>query len=776
MVARLFDPLGLIAPVTCLGKIIIQLCWRAKIDWDEEVTPNIKEILDLWIRNLDQLAKIRIPRCVFTPGPIKRFELHAFGDASDKAYGAALYVRTIYEDDTFVHRLLIAKSKMVPLGKSHSTPKLELCAAKLVTLLVTFILRKVRNITFDQIYCWTDNAAVFYWLQKEPESWKRFVAHRVAFIQQRIDKKHWRHIDGIHNPADMASRGCTASKLHRNTFWFDGPAFLSTPEETWKVSSVKLDESIKEAEEERKSEKIVVAATVVHKNDFQHLLDARMHKETILRITAYCLRWLKPKDQRKTTAHIQLPERKRARLVWLRISQMENYSEEYNALEKGEAIPKQSSLKALDPQFDPQLRIMRVGGRIQEAPLPYEEKHPVIVPKARKNPMVDYFYLDVHQRYHHAGVFWMMEHMRKNGWWMIGGASSIRTIISSCWQCIRYIAKPYESKMGQLPKERLTPSRPFLNVGVDYTGPFYVRRDLSTEDMEKRWILLFSCMSTRAIYVVVVKDMTHETFIHAFRRLTAEYGPVENIWSDNAKTFKRASKEVGTLWQHINLSTLKMRLTETNWRFIVEHAPWWGGFYERMNRSIKSALKRVAGRAKLTEDEFVTLMCEIQSQVNSRPLGRVNQCPGQLTVSPSDLIKGYNVSSECAAQENAKKDVPLTNRWNYREEMKNHFWRVWKANYLLELAHFQKWRTDAKACQVGDIVLVNNDKKRHLWPTGVIESIQEGRDKRIRSAVVHTADGTFRRPVQLLHPLEMPDAESTDPVQLAGSGTQQDSV
>jgi hypothetical protein len=79
MVARLFDPLGLIAPVTCLGKIIIQLCWRAKIDWDEEVTPNIKEILDLWIRNLDQLAKIRIPRCVFTPGPIKRFELHAFG-------------------------------------------------------------------------------------------------------------------------------------------------------------------------------------------------------------------------------------------------------------------------------------------------------------------------------------------------------------------------------------------------------------------------------------------------------------------------------------------------------------------------------------------------------------------------------------------------------------------------------------------------------------------------------------------------------------------------
>jgi hypothetical protein len=281
-------------------------------------------------------------------------------------------------------------------------------------------------------------------------------------------------------------------------------------------------------------------------------------------------------------------------------------------------------------------------------------------------------------------------------------------------------------------------------------------------------------MSTRAIYVSVVKDMSYETFIHAFRRLTAEFGPVEVIWSDNAKTFKRAAKEVCTLWHHIDLSKLQMKIRETKWKFIAEHAPWWGGFYERMNRSIKYALKRVSGKAKLTEDEFVTLMYEIQSQINSRPLGHVSERPGQLTVSPSDLIKGYNVSQECAS-ENKSKTNPnkdsVSNRWKYREVMKNHFWRVWKATYLLELNHFQKWRKDLKICRVGDIVLVNNEKKRHLWPLGIVESIHEGRDGKVRSAQVRTADGSFRRPVHLLHPLEIPDAEPAVSDQPAGSGT-----
>ncbi|XP_077259746.1 uncharacterized protein LOC143896075 [Temnothorax americanus] len=228
--ARIFDPLGFLTPLTFAAKRLIQQLWVLKLEWDDRPP---SEICSRWGRyksELPALASIRIPRTIAMANVIRR-EIHGFCDASEQGYGAVVYIRIVAEDGVLI-QMLSAKSKVAPL-KAITLPRLELCAAVLLSDLAEYIGNILRpKITIDGTYAWSDSEVALAWIRSAPHHWKTFVRNRVARIQSNTDISCWRHVDTKSNPADCCSRGLFPQELVDHQLWWTGPAWLAEIEPT----------------------------------------------------------------------------------------------------------------------------------------------------------------------------------------------------------------------------------------------------------------------------------------------------------------------------------------------------------------------------------------------------------------------------------------------------------------------------------------------------------------------------------------------------------------
>ncbi|GFW96966.1 integrase catalytic domain-containing protein [Trichonephila clavipes] len=283
-----------------------------------------------------------------------------------------------------------------------------------------------------------------------------------------------------------------------------------------------------------------------------------------------------------------------------------------------------------------------------------------------------------------------------------------------------------------LPALRVEQSAPFSVVGIDFGGPLY------TKDENKHYIVLFTCAVTRALHLELVNNLTTETFLLALRRFISHRGLCSKILTDNAKTFKKSELELKNLWKIISDPTVKAFYASHKiyWQFIMERAPWWGGFYERLIRTVKLALRKTVGRATLFRDELETLLIEIEGGLNSRPLTYIfsefNE-PEPLT--PSHMILGRRVNSLPPARLNFDSNLSnrkvLIKRFNYREILHNMFWTKWSKEYIcmLKSAHCVKPTGEIKEFKIDDVVLINDEKfPRHFWKLGKVVDVFPGRD------------------------------------------------
>lgn len=209
------------------------------------------------------------------------------------------------------------------------------------------------------------------------------------------------------------------------------------------------------------------------------------------------------------------------------------------------------------------------------------------------------------------------------------------------------------------------------------------------------------------------------------------------------------------------------------WKFNVARAPWWGGFFERLVRSVKRCLKKTIGKARLTYEELLTIIVEIEGVLNSRPLTYVgDQIIEPLT--PSHLVIGKrllssNTHGDFDAEEEDQSRASLTKRQRFLQSRLEHFVRRWKNEYLTELRvhHNCHGRRRQPRVNVGDVVNIYEDKTpRQSWKVGVIDSILKGRDGSYRAAVVRTYNGNkvlnITRPLARLYPIEVKSAEEEE--------------
>ncbi|XP_039226632.1 uncharacterized protein LOC120320591 [Drosophila yakuba] len=308
-IARLFDPLGLIAPVVISAKIILKEITLAKqyredgsstsLDWDEPV-PNI--IAVKWQQFRQQLMKvktIKIPRSVkFTPLFSSEIQLHTFCDGSSSAYAAAVYARTQQSDGTFYTTLIVAKSKISPT-KPLTIPRTELCGAVLATKLTKWVLENNRwtNAHISTFY-WTDATIVLHWIKGDITRWKTFVANRVSYILDHTSAAQWHHIDTSENPADCATRGLPPSQIP--DIWWHGPSWLCKPHNIWPNTQSQLLNP-EERDLEAKSIKIRAFTTLSDTKD--SIIDRFSSYTKLLRVTAYMLRFCHNAHARAQRSH-----------------------------------------------------------------------------------------------------------------------------------------------------------------------------------------------------------------------------------------------------------------------------------------------------------------------------------------------------------------------------------------------------------------------------------------------------------------------------------------
>lgn len=325
--------------------------------------------------------------------------------------------------------------------------------------------------------------------------------------------------------------------------------------------------------------------------------------------------------------------------------------------------------------------------------------------------------------------------------------------------CDRFNCRAATEVAAPLPPERVTKALPFEVTGIDFAGPLYTKDQGRNK---KSYILLFTCAVTRAIHLELVTDMSIDSFLKAFRRFVARRGVCRVIFSDNAKTFQRASRDLRRLWKTIRGKELQNYFAEhrIQWNFIAERAPWWGGFWERLVRSVKPSLKKVLGNSYCTFEELATILTEIEAVINSRPLTYVSAEATEVEpLTPSHFLVGKRLTSlpTSTSEDATPRPNNLERSWKYRQRITDQFWRRWQKEYLnsLRSAHFYV-PTSSNAIKEGTAVLVYEHLlPRQLWEMGVVAEVLIGRDGRIRACMVRLPSGTvIRRPVQLLYPLE----------------------
>lgn len=441
-IAKVFDPLGLLAPIIITAKIFIQELWSIKLGWDDPLSLPISKKWTNFLKQLQDIPKLNFPRWINFKSD-NDFEIHGFCDASQSAICATVYIRSTDQQGKITNNLICSKTKVAPL-KKMTIPRLELSGAVLLTNLVSRV-SQILKLNHVPLFMWTDSAIVHTWINNHPSRWKDFVHNRVCLIHETLPQAIWKFIPGTENPADCATRGLTPTQLLQHTIWWSGPNWIIQDSTLWPQAPHSLPQ--KENLEERASKVLV---TNIQSKEPWDLIHKYSSLTRLLRITALCMkaisRFRKSQNPSLNTS-ITTQELEKARTYWLKNVQNSFFFQEQKLLSKGNRLPRSNHLIRLTPFLDSN-GLLRVGGRLQSSLLAENSKHPVILP--RKSPFTSLIISDAHQRTMHGGVQVTLLFIRSN-YWIIGGRAPVRSFILKCVRCARFRQNRAQQLMGQLP-------------------------------------------------------------------------------------------------------------------------------------------------------------------------------------------------------------------------------------------------------------------------------------------------------------------------------------
>ena len=764
VVGSVFDPFGFVAPVVLTAKKILQNLCRLKLGWDDEVPTEHSVRWQKWLLDLPKLSQFSIDRC-FKPAGFKDItssQLHHFSDASEIGFGSVSYLRLVDNSGRIHCTILQGKSRLVP-PKQVTVPRLELSAATVSVQLDKVLKRELELPLTDASIFWTDSTSVLRYIKNENKRFHTFVANRIAMVRDGSDPDQWRHVSGDLNPGDDLSRGLSAEALLNSERWIKGPEFLWMPKEFWPPGPLSLG-SVPDTDPEVKVNAKVNATSLTQ--PFSPLVEYFQRTSSWYRLKksiAWLLRYresllMAGKGRKVMMATPATPKRpiaveemRAAELEIFKCVQQHYFPEELRSLTKSASngvphVEKSSCLRRLDPVLIDGL--LRVGGRLGLASEPFDSKHQIILPKNDhvSNLLVEHY----HQISGHSGKEYVLSLLRER-FWIVKAGSAVRRVLSRCVSCRRRQGPGCEQKMADLPVDRLTADQPpFTRVGIDYFGPFQVRRGRS---FPKRYGVIFTCLAIRAVHIEVAHSLDTDSFLLALRRFVARRGQVKEIRSDNGTNFTSGEKELRESIKAWNQEKIHESLLQRDikWSFNPPYGSHYGGIWERCIRTTRKILQALL-REQITDDESLsTLMCEVESIMNGRPITTISSDPrDQESLTPNHLLLLRSESSMPPGLFR-KEDLLSRRRWRQVQYLADIFWKRWSKEYLPLLQSRQKWLRPRRNLAVGDVVLVAvENSHRNSWPLGIVVHVFPDKKGLIRRAKVKVKSSVLERPVDKL--------------------------
>ncbi|XP_052746235.1 uncharacterized protein LOC112051537 [Bicyclus anynana] len=757
--SQIFDPLGMLSPFIVTAKMLLQQLWLLKLGWDDVVPSDVARQWNRFIASLSILQTIRIPRYVMDSNAIHT-ELHIFTDASQTAYGACAYIRTLnFNNHTANVRLLCSKGKVAPL-KTISIPRLELLGALIGARLYDKIKKSIQ-FQFDNIMFWTDSTIVLGWLRMQPRLLKTFVHNRTTEIHELTKELPWRHVSGKDNPADLVSRGVlNLSDLSSSHLWWEGPAFLHDVDfNCINVPPFYTQYDTGDLPDLKNSD---VTALTSHMSEFEDgfINFERFSQFSRLRhATAYVLRFIHNTRNKfsKRSGVLSVDELRESDKLLTRLSQLESFPVEYKSIVNKNALKNKHNLSKLSLFIDND-RILRVGGRLDySSEFDYDKKHPVLL--SGKHRFTLLLFRHAHKILLHAAPQALLCHIRES-WWPLAGRNLARKVFHDCVVCKRIKGRTLTPLMGNLPSERITPTFPFYRCGVDYGGPISIlNRKGKGAKTTKAYICIFICFATRAVHLELVSDLTAKAYLLALSRLISRRSKPDEIWSDNARTFLGLKNEFADFLERCGDEIIEHASQQNiKFKFIVPYAPHFGGLWEAGVRSCKYHLRRVVGNANLTYEEYSTVLAQIEAVLNSRPLSPISSHPNDLLpLTPAHFLVGRPLTAPAC---DSLVDAPVhrLDRYQRVEQIRQHFWTRWSKEYVSELQTRVKWRETIQDLKPDTMVIIKEDNFPPLkWHLGRVVRSIPGKDGVARVAEIRTSSGLVRRAYTKICPLVDPD-------------------
>ena len=449
-----------------------------------------------------------------------------------------------------------------------------------------------------------------------------------------------------------------------------------------------------------------------------------------------------------------------AELVLLRMVQQKAFPQELAFYGRTQSpIPKaqrkgKGHIWRLDPFVDAN-GLLRVGGRIRRSAYSDAEKHPIILPKG--SLLVRRILEFYHSEVHHGGRPATINSVRSNGFWAVALNAQVKHLIHKCVQCRRYRGQCGEQKMADLPKERVTPEAPFTNSGADVCGPFKIKDGRKTN---VRFVVLFTCFSSRAVHLEAITNLSTDCFILALRRFLARRGPMLSLRSDNGTNFVGAANEFRKLYNDMDHTRISKFLANQNcewirWERNPPEASHTGGVWERQIRSVRNTLSSLLHEhsSLLTDEVFRTLLTEAELIVNSRPITTDPENPELAALSPVQLLTLKSKVVLPPPGDFQREDIYCRKRWRHVQHLANVFWTRYRKEYLQSLQYRNKWNKEQRNFCVNDIVLLKESNvPRQQWPMGKVVQVFPSEDGLVRSVElkVPRATTTLKRPIQKL--------------------------
>ena len=768
--SQLFDPLGQIASIAIGLKALLQTLWARRVDWDDPLSGELEESYKTAVDSLAFASDIRLKRALFesqgSTSPHCRRELHVFADASLRAYGCVAYIRETRPK--LKHRaavtFVMAKGRVAPLAGKWTIHRLELMAAVVATRVAKAVKEGLPG-DIHETFMYSDNSAVLGRIRDRPDRWKPFIANRIREIHEHSSPDCWSYVKSAENPADLLSRCSPLNTPALQKFWKTGPAWLARGKHDpdTQASDGKIPEEVLA---ERKAELCTAAAAV---KELQPLFDKQFSSwGKLVRVVAYMRRFIKKKNFRNELPGeriIKTAEFLEAEQRLIKYIQKERYEAEIEKI--CENLPKTSALFRLNPFIDADDWI-RCRTRLQRASdMPHEVKNPIILPGDDHRVQLFIRYLHEAKCVHFGGIAGLLHEMRKH-YLFTSARRAARKAIQGCKTCVRYRANAASQPLPPLPSFRIDECLAFTVTATDHAGPVFYKNE-HTGEVQKSYILLFVCAVTRALRVELVADLSTNEFLLALRRFISRNPAVTRIISDNARNFKRASKEIATWFDSIKKPEVQSFLTRKRieWQFITAKAPQQGAWWERLVQVVKRPLRACLHIHQMTFRHLEATLAEIEQVVNDRPISAVITDPDEPTaLSPAMLMYGTPTqpnlpeTKKIIEEAEAAKAIIFSERWRKQQSALRGFWKKFRLEYLqyLRTLHYSSPQ-GVRPLRVGQVcILQSHEPSRAYWPLcRVVELFGgEASDGRPRSCKIKTAKGQIlSRPIHLIYPLEV---------------------